>query len=609
MLSSDQLEISALQEVTLNLYALCNDALSSLSPELQSRNSFMPAPSEEDANAVINRVLLANRTDPVLEKIREVARQGHARYSLTPDGLLVKDGRLVVPATNFLRTHLIRAVHASQVTAHPSGRTTATLLREKYYWPQLAEDVATYIKACKACRWSHVPRDKKPGLLKPLPIPARAWQDVSIDFKSMPPDKKEFNCVMVVVDRLGKRCFSLPCHKTITAEQAANLYFTHIWRIFGPPHSVVSDRGPQFISVFMDELCRLIGVQQKLSTAYHPQTDGNTEIVNQYLDQRLRPWVNYHQDNWSDLLPCMDWAQATLPHESTGLSPFEIEFGHKAVHHWDWEKRTVDAPAPEQLTRDTAQQYAKLRHDAVRYATDLARGNLSRAQERQATQANKKRREPDFSIGDLVYVTSKGFSTGRPSPKLDQQLYGPYPIESMRGHSYMVKLPDYMKIHNVFHADRLRKATDALPGQVEPEQPPIEVNGKPEWVVRSILDSRLHYGRLQYRAAWEGHDPDSTWYNAAGFMNAPIKVKEFHEAYPAKPGPPLRLDAWLQAYQDNETLEETEQDSRAVYKTCSKRPRRRVHVGNVEAFFSACNQAFFGRGDDVTAAPDLRQAG
>ena len=101
-----------------------------------------------------------------------------------------------------------------------------------------------------------------------------------------------------------------------------------------------------------------------------------------------------------------------MPHESTGLSPFEIEFGHKAVHHWDWETRTTDAPAPEQLTRDTAQKYAKLRHDAVKYATDLARGNLSRAQERQATQANKKRREPDFGLGDLVYITPKGFTTG-----------------------------------------------------------------------------------------------------------------------------------------------------------------------------------------------------
>ena len=103
---------------------------------------------------------------------------------------------------------------------------------------------------------------------------------MSIDFKSMPPDKKGFDCVMVVVDRLGKRCFSLLYYKTITAEQTADLYFIHIWRIFGPPRSVVSDRGPQFISAFMDELCRLISVKQKLLTAYYPQIDGNTEIVN-----------------------------------------------------------------------------------------------------------------------------------------------------------------------------------------------------------------------------------------------------------------------------------------------------------------------------------------
>src|SRR4051812_27315869 len=117
-----------------------------------------------------------------------------------------------------------------------------------------------------------------------------------MDFHSMPPDKQGFDTVFVVVDRLSKRAFSLPCRKTTTGEDAARLFYQHIFRIFGTPETVTSDRGGQFVSAFTDELCKLIGTKQKLSTAYHPQTDGNTEILNQYLDQRLRPFISYHQD-------------------------------------------------------------------------------------------------------------------------------------------------------------------------------------------------------------------------------------------------------------------------------------------------------------------------
>ena len=146
-------------------------------------------------------------------------------------------------------------------------------------------------------------------------------------------------------------------------------------------------------------------------------------------------------------------------------------------------------------------------------------------------------------------------------------MYGSYPIVRMRGHSYQLKLPAYMRMHDVFHADRLRKAsTHPLPGQIEPEEPAIEINGHPEWPVQEILDSRLFRGRLQYRASWVAHDPDSTWYNARGFIGAPHKVRDYHMAYPEKAGPPARLAAWLQAYEADEDLEVTEEDNKAASK-------------------------------------------
>ena len=205
----------------------------------------MASPSMDDPHAIVDQVIKANRDDPSIQGLRDKALvDTQGSWKLNDQGLLLYQSRLVVPAVQFLRTHLIRAVHAAQITAHPGKRKTAKLLKDQYYWPNMSKDVDTYVAACRACRWSHVPRDRTPGLLKSLPIPERAWQDISMDFKSFPPDKKGYDNVFVVVDRLSKRCFSLPCHKTATAEQAADMYYRYIWRVSGPPRSIVSNRGP-----------------------------------------------------------------------------------------------------------------------------------------------------------------------------------------------------------------------------------------------------------------------------------------------------------------------------------------------------------------------------
>jgi hypothetical protein len=135
--------------------------------------------------------------------------------------------------------------------------------------------------------------------------------------------------IFVVVNRLGKRAYSIPCQKTITAKGMARLFVLYILQTYRIPDSIVSDRRLQFISEFWNELCRILGIKLKLSTAFYLQTDRQTEIINQYIDQRLRPFVNYYQDDWSELLPIMDYIQATLLHESTGLSPFQVEFGYE----------------------------------------------------------------------------------------------------------------------------------------------------------------------------------------------------------------------------------------------------------------------------------------
>jgi transposase InsO family protein len=180
-----------------------------------------------------------------------------------------------------------------------------------------------------------VPRDHTPRLLQPLPVPDHPWQHISMDFKSFPRNKNGYNAILVVVDRLSKQAFSLPCFKTTTAKDIAELYIQHIYHTKGVPDTIVSDRGPQFISDFWREFYQILSVKLKLSTAFHPQTDGQTEIINQYIDQRLRPFVSYYQDNWSEMLPLIDHTQLVLPHDSIGMSPFQLLYGYKPRMSFD----------------------------------------------------------------------------------------------------------------------------------------------------------------------------------------------------------------------------------------------------------------------------------
>jgi len=534
-----------------------------------SREGPLIAPIEVlDSLALIDNILRQNKNSATLDDSRKAAERGDQAWTLN-NGLLLYDSRLIVPNVDNLRTQLIQEIHDQVSSAHPGKSKTISVISRQFYWKGLRSDVERYITNCHACRRASVPRDKTPGFLHPLPIPQRPGQHLTMDLKSFPMDKHGFDTLFVVMDRLSKQAWSIPCYKTFTARSLAELFLKHIWCREGFPDTIVSDRGPQFVSSFWDEICKILGIKIKLSTAFHPQTDGQTEIMNQYIDQRLRPFVNYYQDNWSELIPMMDYAQLTLPHESIHMSPFELLKGYSPRSTWDWHRPDSRLSPTEQLNRDDAEKMAKRMHDAW----EVAKGFVKKSQEKKERDVNQHRREVDWDVDNKVWVSTKNWKRDRPSKKLSEQMAGPYTVLAKEGHSWRIDLPSSMKIHPVFPSSSLRKAADSpLPGQTIEPEPPINITGEEEWEIQEILAVRKKWQTLEYRVQWLGHDIDPEWYPASDFKYGPHKLRDFHLNHQDLPGPPRALGAWIKAwengkdnYDDLDDDREALQSSRASF--------------------------------------------
>jgi transposase InsO family protein len=505
--------------------------------------------TQYDSIQLVDKILTLNREAPELQELRQKAQTEKEDTWQLRDGLLLRLGKLYVPDTMLtprmpLRTAIIREAHDQPLSGHPGRTKLRRLVQTRYYWPEQGKEIDQYCDNCHTCRRAHVPRDKKPGFLHPLPAPDRPWQHITVDFKKCPESKDGHNMVVIFVDRLGKRPISVPVRDTITARGLAPIFLTQVVRHVGIPDSIISDRGPQFISDFWDEFCKRIGTKVKLSTANHPQTDGQTEIVNQYFDQRLRPYINYYQDDWDKWVAIIDYQQASLWHETTGQSPFLTEKGYEPRTSFDWIQPVEANSAKERLNRTDAKDLIQRLHASW----EAARTNMTLAQQRYETQANKHRRAVDFKVNDSVWVSTKDWKCDRPSRKLADQMAGPFKILEQKGHSFKLQLPESMKVHPVFHADKLRKdPQNPLPGQSNPDPPPIQLSGgTEEYEVQQVLAVKLIRNTLKYRIEWKGWDPDPDWYPAASLRNSPLALQRFHQDNPTMPGPPINLPYWLE---------------------------------------------------------------
>jgi hypothetical protein len=256
------------------------------------------------------------------------------------------------------------------------------------------------------------------------------------------------------------------------------------------------------------------------------------------------------------MLPALDNAQLTLPHDSIGTSPFLLSRGYSPRRSFDWRAPKLATTAREKLSLAEAQAFARKLQDGF----ETAKAILQKVQERKTAQANQHRRKPDFNVGDKVWLSTKHLALDQPSRKLAKLWVGPYKVLAQEGHAFHLKLPEHMKVHPVFNPRVLRKAyNDPLTGQVIPPPEPLIISGEEEWEVESVEAVRKRRGKLEYKVKWLGADSDPVYYPASNLKYSPHKLRDFHAEHPTLPGPPRNLDRWLEAWeQGRDSYEELE---------------------------------------------------
>jgi transposase InsO family protein len=400
---------------------------------------------------------------------------------------------------------ILQAMHSSAIGGHSGFHATYNRIKKLFSWPGLKKQVKNYVASCSICQQAKIERLPYPGLLEPLEVPKRSWQIVSMDFITGLPLSSGISCILVVVDMFSKYAHFIPIAHPFTALTVALAFMKEVYRLHSLPEAIVSDRDPVFTSALWQELYRLTNTELRMSSARHPETDGQTERVNQCLEGFLRCFVSSCQKKWLQWIPLAEFWYNTTVHSTLGKTPFEVLYGHAPRHFGVDVVESCAIPDLQQWLRDRDQMLG------------LLRLHLLRQQQRMKSQADKKRTERHFAVGNFVYLklqpyvqTSVAVQGNR---KLAFRFYGPYEIlEKVGKVAYKLKLPDTSLIHPVIHVSQLKKAVGAQV-EVHKEVPSMGVDPP---VPEQILDKRwIKKGtttKCQVLLKWSGMSASlATW--------------------------------------------------------------------------------------------------
>ena len=418
---------------------------------------------------------------------------------------------MYVPNDRALRTRLLAMCHDDATGAHFGRDKTLNAVQQRFRWRGLTTDVEAYVETCDACQRNKPSQQRTPGALMPLPIPeapCREWTNDAVT--GLPTTRRGNDCIQVFVERLCKLKHFVATKKSDGALEAAACFVHTVVRAHGVPEVLVSDRDPRFTAHYYAALTRLLGVKLSMSTARHPQTDGQSEREIKTLITALRAYCNRHQNDWDDYLDMLELGFNGAVQASTQLSPYEMMYGMKA-------RLPIDAALASLAPRDNPA--AVDRASRMREALLVGKAHLLTAQGRQID--NARRREASHGVGDRVLLSTEGLTLRGHSNKLSSRWVGPFTITAVvNANAYTLDLPPQLSaLHPTFNIDKLKAYKDPglFPGRPTPlARPPptaaADSNGDAEYEVEAITAQRYTGHRTEYLVRWKGYaEFESTW--------------------------------------------------------------------------------------------------
>ncbi|KAA0057268.1 Ty3/gypsy retrotransposon protein [Cucumis melo var. makuwa] len=492
------------------------DALSRMGPTAHLNQ--LTAPALLDVEVIREEV----RKDPALhEIIRLIEEQGmEIPHYTCHQGVLKFKGRLVLSKTSTLIPTIMHTYHDSVFGGHSGFLRTYKRMAGELYWKGMKRDIQKYCEECMICQKNKSSVLSPAGLLLPLEIPDSIWSDISMDFIEGLPKSHGWEVILVVVDRLSKYAHFLTLKHPYTAKTVAQVFVKEIVKLHGFPKSIVSNRDKIFLSHFWTEMFRLAGTKLNRSSSYHPQTDGQTEVVNKSVEAYLRYFCREKPREWSQWLHWAEYWYNTTYHGSIGISPFQAVYGRlppPLIQYRDME--TPNSTLDQQL-RDR----------------DIVLGTLKEhlrvAQERMKKFADMKRRDVKFQTGDYVFLKLRSYRQTslrkKRNEKLTPKYFGPYKIiERIGAVAYKLELPSTAAIHPVFHVSQLKKAVGNIK---ETQRLDPYVNECHEWITQpeEVYAYRKNQATKEWEVlvSWKGLPPhEATWENCADLK---VQFPEFH---------------------------------------------------------------------------------
>ena len=463
----------------------------------------------------------ATRSKPKLRKNNEMY------YHAYEDKLYV---------TPKMRRRLLLEAHAAVYSGHLGVDKTTATLSQQFYWPHLRRTVAAFVRCCHECQLSKPTNHRPFGLLQPLPTPDHPWQHITMDFiTDLPLTDKKHDSIVVFVDRFTKMFHAAPTTKAVTAQKLADIFNEQVFRYHGLPESIVSDRDPKMDSDFWRSVQGLLGTELKMSTAYHPETDGQTERANRTLKEMLRSYVNTTGTNWDSLLTPLEFAYNNSQQASTKQSPFYLSTG---IHP----RTPVTALRPVNLPpeRMDSEQLAQHFVQTFQHNLDSAKVHLRSAQLRQKHYADQHRMQHNFTAEDQVILWNQHYNIPDCNRHpLSQCWTGPFRIVDVTGETVKLRLPDRMNFHPRVHVSQLRRYHPNADVGAPPPLPPslVQQDSTDEiWEISHICGERRTVNeetgrrRTEYRVRYK-YPPHNTpeqdeWYPVVDLRAGP-SIRQF----------------------------------------------------------------------------------